>query len=87
VPKLAKLPLLKAREPRKCGKCNKINPPDGWFCNRCATSLLPEALGAVEREEQEARRFFVELYRNKEFRKWLESKFREAEAKILGPEG
>ena len=63
------------REPRKCSKCNKVNPPDGWFCNRCATPLIPEALGAIEQEEQEARKFFVELYKNQEFRGWLEGKF------------
>jgi len=66
------------REPRKCSKCNKINPPDGWFCNRCATPLIPEALGAIEQEEQEARKFFVELYKNQEFRGWLETKFKGA---------
>jgi integrase/recombinase XerD len=66
------------REPRKCNKCNKVNSPDSWFCNRCATPLVPEALGAVEREEQEARKFFVELYKNQEFRGWLETKFKES---------
>ncbi|MBD3388731.1 MAG: tyrosine-type recombinase/integrase [Candidatus Altiarchaeales archaeon] len=73
---------METREPRKCGKCNKVNPPDGWFCNRCATPLIPEALGTIEQEEQEARKFFVELYKNREFRGWLETKFRGA---LVGP--
>jgi predicted amidophosphoribosyltransferase len=78
--------MKETREPRKCSKCNKVNPPDGWFCNRCATPLVPEALGAVEREEHEARKFFVELYRNPEFKRWLETKFKEPEGKILDKE-
>ncbi|MBD3261588.1 MAG: hypothetical protein GF334_07905 [Candidatus Altiarchaeales archaeon] len=64
------------REPRTCNKCNKINSPESLFCNRCGTPLVTEALNAVEREEQEAKKFFVELYKNNEFRDWLGTKFK-----------
>jgi integrase/recombinase XerD len=71
------------REPRTCKKCDKVNAPNSLFCNRCATPLVPEALGAVEREEQAAQKFFVELYQNKEFKSWLETKFKKTGEKIL----
>jgi len=73
-----------SREPRRCIKCSKINPPDGWYCNRCATPLTPEALGTIEKEEYEARKFFTELYKNPQFKNWLEAKFKTPEVKILG---
>lgn len=47
------------------------------FCNRCGTPLVTEAMNALEREEHEAKKFFVELFRNGEFREWLGTKFRE----------
>jgi len=75
---------MNSKEPRRCSKCEKINPPDGWYCNRCGTALVPEALGAIEREEYEARKFFVDLYKNPQFKNWLEAKFKTPEVKILG---